>query len=82
MLAIAMTTAARAPERRYDERLSIEQRAERKHEWVDGRVLAMAGGTLREFGPGERAALSALDGALSVDRLYRGVVLESSPARG
>jgi Uma2 family endonuclease len=201
MLAIAMTTAARAPERRYDEYLSIEQSADRKHEWVDGLVLAMAGGTpahnqlsaqvivelarviderpcrvftsdqrvratdgrfasyadvavvcgdpnlhpedvnaitnplilvevlsdgteawdrsgtirrdrrfaslrhyvllsqheplvevytrvdeegwtLREFGPGERAALSALDGALSVDRLYRGVVLESTPARG
>ncbi len=41
-----MSTAASAPERSYGEYLSLERDSERKHEWVDGHVLAMAGGTL------------------------------------
>lgn len=41
-----MGDAAEQPWVDYDTYLSIERETDRKHEWLDGRVYAMAGGTL------------------------------------
>lgn len=67
-----------APQRRidYDEYLAIERETDRRHEWLDGAVYAMAGGTL-EHG----ALAAAVAGELRALTLGCGCQVFSSDAK-
>jgi len=75
----------------YAEYLALEAESEEKHEFLDGEIVAMSGGTpvietftrqddgswtYRRHGPGDAFALDPIDAKIAVDEVFADVEFE------
>ncbi len=91
-----MTAMVKYPRATYADYLAVEHNSEVRHEFVDGVIVAMAGGsferrvkvyrrergdwTSHSYRDGDQLALPRLDREILVDEIYDGIIAPGGPS--